>query len=249
MRLNKFTLSIIGIAVLALNSLVALPASFNDNLSAADKAKLEKGEMVIKNLKAPKNMSIESSAPSVQKALDVVKKLKPAYLAEVIKVCPYEGNENLLESFESSILDVSSYVGIPYYSERAEEWYDLYSSAKVISKTKTSNGYDLVADLEMEPFGIINTSIHTERGSDYFYYESTNLNKLKYYDKYTCVKEKNMKSLVVIVRVGDSWVLYGVGAVDAPSIFFLKERVETSFMNRIKTFCTFFFNKNKGKLN
>ncbi|MBP5443884.1 MAG: hypothetical protein J6Y60_11665 [Treponema sp.] len=239
----------IGIAVLALNSLVALPASFNDNLSAADKAKLEKGEMVIKNLKAPKNMSIESSAPSVQKALDVVKKLKPAYLAEVIKVCPYEGNENLLESFESSILDVSSYVGIPYYSERAEEWYDLYSSAKVISKTKTSNGYDLVADLEMEPFGIINTSIHTERGSDYFYYESTNLNKLKYYDKYTCVKEKNMKSLVVIVRVGDSWVLYGVGAVDAPSIFFLKERVETSFMNRIKTFCTFFFNKNKGKLN
>lgn len=249
MRLNKFTLSIIGIAVLALNSLVALPASFNDNLSAADKAKLEKGEMVIKNLKSVKNMSISNSAPSVQRVIDTVKKLKPAYLAEVIKVCPYEGNENLLESFESSILDVSSYVGIPYYSERVEEWYDLYSSAKVISKTKTSNGYDLVADLEMEPFGIINTSIHTERGSDYFFYESTNLNKLKYDDKYTCVKEKNMKSLVVIVRVGDSWVLYGVGAVDAPSIFFLRERVETSFMNRIKTFCTFFFNKNKGKLN
>ena len=57
-----------------------------------------------------------------------------------------------------------------------------------------------------------------------------------------------MKSIVVIVRQGDSWVLYGVGAVDAPSIFFLRDRVETSFMNRIKTFCTFFFNKNKDKL-
>ena len=248
MHLNKFTLSLVGTLALALNTLTALPAAFNSNLTAAERTKLENGEMVIKNLKAPKNMSIESSAPSVQKALDVVKKLKPAYLAEVIQIYPYAGNEKLLESFEQSILDVSTYVGIPYYSERAEEWYDLYSSAKVKSKTKTSNGYDVVADLEMEPFGIINTSIHTERGSDYFYYESTNLNKLKYYDKYTCVKEKNMKSIVVIVKQGDYWVLYGIGAVDAPSIFFLRERVETSFMNRIKTFCTFFFNKNKDKL-
>ena len=72
--------------------------------------------------------------------------------------------------------------------------------------------------------------------------------KLKYYDKYTCVKEKNMKSIVVITKQDGYWVLYGVGAVDAPSIFFLRERVETSFMNRIKTFCTYFFNKNKGKL-
>ncbi|MBP5452078.1 MAG: hypothetical protein J6Y16_07570 [Treponema sp.] len=248
MCLKKFVISIIGIFTLSLASLSALPSAFNKNLTDAERAKLERGEMVIKNLKAPKNMSIESPAPAVQKTLDTVKKLKPAYLAEVIQIYPYAGNEKLLETFEQSILDVSSYVGIPYYSERAEEWYDLYSSAKVKSKTKTSNGYEMVADLEMEPFGTINTSIHTERGPDYFYYESTNLNKLKYYDKYTCVKEKNMKSIVVITKQDGYWVLYGVGAVDAPSIFFLRERVETSFMNRIKTFCTYFFNKNKGKL-
>ena len=52
-----------------------------------------------------------------------------------------------------------------------------------------------------------------------------------------------MKSIIAIVKEGNSWILYGIGAVNAPDLFFLRDRIETSFMNRIKTFCSYFFKK------
>lgn len=95
--------------------------------------------------------------------------------------------------------------------------------------------------LEMEPFGNIDTDIVMETSADTLYYENMNRNDLRYYDKFTAVKGENMKSIITVFRSGDSWILYGIGGVKAPSIFFLRDRVETSFMNRIKTMCSYFF--------
>ncbi|MBQ5384459.1 MAG: hypothetical protein IIU46_08430, partial [Treponema sp.] len=91
-------------------------------------------------------------------------------------------------------------------------------------------------------FGTINTTITSRKSSDSYYYVSTNDNKLKY-SGITCVDPGKMKSIIVIVRDGNSWILYGIGAVNAPDVFFLRDRIETSFMNRIKTFCSYFFKK------
>ena len=44
----------------------------------------------------------------------------------------------------------------------------------------------------------------------------------------------NRDTMTVVNRLG-------IGGVKAPSIFFLRDRVETSFMNRIKTMCSYFF--------
>ena len=132
---------------------------------------------------------------------------------------------------------------IPYFSERKQKWYDLYSSANILSTIKNDNKSEVLVDLEMEPFGVINTQINTEENTDFFYYENTNLNTLRYYDKFTCVTPQKMKSIITIFRYKDVWVLYGIGAVNAPSIFVFRDWVETSFINRIYTFCSYFFKK------
>ncbi len=241
--LTKKSAAIFAMALITFSAATAQPSVFNSNLTEAQKTNLESGKTVIRNLKSTKYFSLNSSNAGAQKAMKAAKDLKPSYLAEVIQVYPYAGHENLVEKFKTLVMDIPSYAGIPYYSERHKKWFDLYSSAKITSFTTSGNQQHATADLEMSPFGMINTKIDTETAADYFYYESTNLNVLRYEDKIKCVDKKCMKSIVTIFRDGDYWVLYGIGAVDAPSVFFLRDRVETSFMNRIKTFCSFFFKK------
>lgn len=220
---------------------------YNKNLSSDDIESLVSGKTVIKNTGSYKKICMGSENPGIKKAVETVNSLKPAYFAEVIKEYPYEGNENLLENFSSLVMDIPSYAGIPYYSERAEEWYDLYTSAEIISAQENGNTQIVNADFEMKPFGLVPMRITSEKESGYYYYESTNLSTMRYYDKFNCVSPENMKSIIVIFRSDDKWILYGIGAVKAPSIFFLRERVDTSFMNRIKTFCAYFFSKMEGQ--
>ncbi len=219
----------------------SMPQVFNKNLTTAEHKKLENGETVIKKLKSVKDFSLSSNNENAQKALKTAKDLKPSYLAEIIQIYPYTGNEDFIQKFSKQILDIPAYAAIPYYSERNDTWNDLYSNAIITSSTNLDKNNKLItANLEMNPFGVINTQINTTETQDSFYYVSTNQNPLKY-DGITCVGTKKMKCIVTIFKEGDSWILYGIGAVNAPSVFFLRERIELAFINRIKTFCAFFF--------
>ena len=220
-----------------------IPNCFNSNLSKKDREALGGGQVIIKSVDSLDELSIKSNTPAIEKALKAAKSIKPAYIAEIIHIIPYEGNENLLQKIDSIVIDIPSYKGIPYFSERSQQWFELYSEAIITSEKGDINSRDISADLTMEPFGVINTVISTKTTDSSYYYESTNTNKLMYYDKFTCVKPYKMKSLITATKQGDYWVLYGIGAVNAPEIFFLQNRIETSFMNRIKTFCQFIFQK------
>lgn len=214
---------------------------FNNKLTSDEQQRLANGELIIRNIGKAKNISINGVNATLSKTIDTIKELNPSYLAEVIRMVPYAGNEDLLEKLRPIILNVEDYVGIPYYSERHETYYDLYSSAEIKSYSDDGSTALLNAIMEMAPFGGIDTDIFLVTEDDSLYYENTNLNNLKYHEGITVVKDKCMKSIVTVFRSGDSWILYGIGGVKAPSIFFLRDRVETSFMNRIKTMCSYFF--------
>lgn len=233
-------LLIIACMLSAAFSLSADP--FNKKLTADERAKLEKGEVIIRNIDKMKNICVEETAGTKQ-ILTTMKKLSPNYTAEIIQIRPYKGNENLLSVIKPALLDISAYTGIPYWSVRVQKWYELYDSAKITSQKTSGNATDIRADLEMSPFGVINASIHLEEGTDYLYYDMTNLNKLRYHDRFDVIKPENMKSAIAVFRDGDNWVLYAIGGVDTYKVFFLEDRVETSFINRIKTFCNFIFSK------
>ena len=217
-------------------------ALFNDNLAAEERQKLADGEILIRNIGKAKNMSLNPVTPQAAELIERVKKLKPAYLAEVIQIRPLSGNENLIQNIKPLLLDIEGYVGIPYWSERAQDWFDLYSSASIVKNDVTETGSTLNVDLYMLPFGDLNVDIVLSDTDDGVFYSMINTGNVKY-ENITVVRPEKMQSFVYAFKYNDFIVLYGIGGVNAPSVFFLRDRIELSFINRIKTFCKFIFEK------
>lgn len=222
------------------------PTVFNKNLSSSEYAQLENGETLVRNIGKINKISINPINEDITTLINTIKVLKPKYLVEIIKVLPYEGNEDIFTTLEEVLLDVEGYVGIPYYSVRNETWYDLYSGA-VVQKSETTQkeetqttNVDVV--FEMEPFGSVDTHLSVVKTAESLLFESINMTKMAYYGV-NAINEKKMKTLIYAFKSGDSVILYGVGAIDAPVIFFIKERVETALVNKIKTFCIYIFDQ------
>ena len=222
---------------------------FNSKLTDDEQKKLNKGEVLIKNIAYQKNMSLNKDFNEDTQALtEEIKQLNPKYLAEIIQIKPYKGNENLPEVLTGLLYNVSEYKGIPYFSERRQKYFNLYDSAeiqkeRVISSNASSTVKELEAVFEMEPFGTVYETINLTQTTKSVYYSSVNTNKLRYLDKFDCIWPRKMKICILLFRDGDNWVLYGIGGVNAPRIPFFTERIQTSFINRINTFCSYIFKK------
>lgn len=224
-------------------SIFALP--FNSKLSQEELNKLNDGEILIRNIDYEKNMCLSSENSLAVKLKNSIKSLSPKYLAEVIQIKPYSGNEDLPEKLEKLLLNVSDYAGIPYWSVRHQQFFDLYTSAEIKEIKTEENKTKILADLIMDPFGTVNESIIIQKNNDEIFYFSENLNTLNYLGKFDCVSPKKMNMDILLFRDGENWILYGIGGVKAPRIPFFTERIETSFIGRIKTFCEFIFQELK----
>ncbi len=240
MKKTKYVLSLILGTMLLLNPLCA-GQLFNENLTNEELAMLSEGKTVIKKA-SYKKMCLNASNELSDRLIKKVKDKKPAYFAEVIKEFPYEGHENLQERFYEMLNDVESYTGIPYWSEKHQKYYDLYYAIKVYSREQKENSVQIKANLDVG-FDEIDSTINMEKTESSLFYETVNDETVSYFDKFDCVDSGNLISTIILFRDGDKWICYGVGVVDAPSIFFLRSRIETSFLNRIKTFCSYFFDK------
>ncbi|MDR3312305.1 MAG: hypothetical protein LBS64_04140, partial [Spirochaetaceae bacterium] len=215
----------------------ALPAGaqlFNSKLGSDELARINAGEIVMRNLGKAGNISLNPVHPEAKRAMDIIRRLDPAYLAEVIQVRPWE--EALIPRMWEILRDIPSYQGIPYWSVRHERYFDLYSAAQILTQRQTDDGVVMDAELLMEPFSLMQARITLRQGGGWLFYQMENKNRMKA-EGFTVAKEENLQSLIVVFRHENSLVFYGIGGVDAPVIFFLKSRIETSFMNRIKTFC------------
>ena len=244
----KLLISIVFSIFLSVTNLFAIPF-YNEKLTADELKTLNTGKVLIKNITYQKNMCLNKGySDDCDSLIAEIKALSPKYLAEIIQIKPYKGNENLPEILTQLLYNVSDYTSIPYYSERAEAWYNLYDSAEitnekiVLSNTIRTNK-ELSVTFVMEPFGTVYETIILNQSKDSVYYSSVNDNKLRYLDQFDCIWPKKLKICILLFRDGDNWVLYGIGGVNAPRIPFFTERIETSFINRIKTFCNFIFTK------
>lgn len=241
--MKKITKIISIFTVLAVASASLFADPFNSNLSSGDRAKLDKGEVVIKNIDYQKNMCLNGSEDDIcAQIVKNVKDFNPKYLAEIIQVKDYKGNEDLPQKMAEILNKIDDYAGIPYWSERHERYFDLYSSAKIASQSTEGNKTYINADLEMDPFGKVQEKIVCEQGKDYLLYTAENTNNLKY-EGISVVGKGKLKVYIYCVHKGDKWIIYGIGGVNAPHMPFLTDRIRTSFINRIKTFCNFVFTK------
>ena len=237
-------------AVLSLLVTAGLGAEelFNSKMSDSEKSTIERGEVLIRNIGKSANISINPDIhPAVRRAVGIITRLKPSYLAEVIQMRPYD--PELIPRMEKILLDVPGYKGIPYYSERGGRFYDLYSAAKVKTQEEREGITTIDAALVMPPFSPYDVRITmtqetiAERAS--LFYQMENSSKITAEDMsaITVAKDRGMQSLIVVFPYEDQFVFYGIGGVNAPVIFFLKERIQVSFINRIKTFCMYVYEK------
>ena len=236
----KKTLTILFTAALMMVTTVTFADPFNKRLKPEEREKLEKGEVVIRNTGDIDKICMNKNEATT-KMIEVIDDLDPAYLAEIIQIRPYEGNEDLLERTMAVLMDIQEYTHIPFRARAGD--YMLYNSAEITEEVTEGNSKKILADMDMDPFGLIKTQIDIDENESSVFFQMMNLNQLRYRDQYNAVKPQKMKSVITVFRDGDNWVLYALGSVDTFKIFFLKDRVETSFMNRIKTFCNFIFTK------
>ena len=155
---NKFYKLIFSAFLVCLMGQSLFAGVFNSKLTADEQKKLDNGEVLIKNITYQKNMCINKDYNSYcQEITEEIKKLSPKYLAEIIQVKPYKGNENLPEVLTKLLYTVSDYKDIPYYSERHQTYWNLYDSAEilketVISSSATETSKEIEALFVMAPF-------------------------------------------------------------------------------------------------
>ena len=238
----KKILQLFLISTILIASIFADP--FNNKLTEDERATISTGEIIIKNINYEKNICLKKGVnPLGDKLLTEINNLNPKYLAEVIQYKPYKGNEDLPQRLEAILNNVPDYAGIPYYSVRHDAWWNLYDSAEIKEVIENGDTKTIRADLLMDPFDVVKEDIEITKSSDAILYSAVNTNKLRYLDKFDCVWPKKMKICILLFRDGDNWVLYGIGGVNAPRVPFFTERIQTSFINRINTFCSFIFKK------
>ena len=238
----KKILQLFFISTILITSIFADP--FNSKLTDSERAEITNGEIIIKNINYEKNICLKKGVnPLGDKLLTEINNLNPKYLAEVIQYKPYKGNEDLPQRLEAILNNVPDYAGIPYYSVRHDAWWNLYDSAEIKEVIENGDTKTIRADLLMEPFDVVKEDIEITKSSDAILYSAVNTNKLRYLDKFDCIWPKKMKICILLFRDGDNWVLYGIGGVNAPRVPFFTERIQTSFINRINTFCSFIFKK------
>lgn len=215
---------------------------FNSKLTEEEKQKLEAGEILIRNIDYTKNMVFsEGVSEKGDKLLQTVKEIKPKYLAEVIQIKPYEGNENFVSVLEEMLYKVEDFTNIPYISNGGDE-YLLYDSAEILKQTKADGVTNLKVHMYMEPFADVYQDMNIYKDNDTeLWYTSKNTNKLRYLDKFDCLNPEKMLITIYLFRDGDNWVFYAVGGVNAPHIPFFTDRIRRSFIRRITTFCDFIF--------
>lgn len=232
------------ILLFSLLSSFIFASPFNDNITQEDYSVLESGDVLIKNIRNKKNMGLKKGESETGDILlKEIDNLNPKYLAEIIQIKPYKGNEDLPQRLESLLYNISEYVNIPYYSERNKTTTPLYTEAKIKGMKAEDNCMVINAQFIMEPFGKVLQEIKITHSRDAIYFQTANTSPLYLENKIKCIKEWDMKSAILLFREGDYWVLYGVGGVNAPRLPFITDRIETAFINRIKAFCHYMFKK------
>ena len=226
---------------------LAIPLSsnsiFNDNLSEEDLEIINSGEVLIKNIKKDKYISLNKDSSSLSEyLLNQFEELNPKYLAEIITTKPYIGNEDLPSKLEELLYNVSEYTNIPYWSEHNKRWVKLYQSAEIEKVEENSKSINIYADLYMVLFGIVNEKFELTKSEDSVLFLATNIEPINYENtSIELVKENKMQMAILLFREDENWVLYGIGGVNAPRFPFFTSRIETAFLGRIKSFCNFIF--------
>ncbi len=212
------------------------------NLSSEELVKLQHGERLFRVLDTYKDFCLQTEDSESEQIRSLLKEVKPNFLAEILMIIPVDENLDNLAFIRNTLMDVTLFDNIPYYSKRNEKWYPLYEDTKILSQTTTAPGQDtIMAYQKMKPFKPHETRYKFRIQGDTFFFESRNSNNI-YYKNFKAVRKGNMITLLWIRDEGDRLIIYGIGGASAFTFFGLfGERMGDSFIGRMEAFFSWFY--------
>ncbi len=216
--------------------------AFNQNLKDSDRETLMSGKLLIKNIGRYRNAMLTPVSPEAKRLLDQLKSLNPEYLAEVVYIMPLADADRCLDILYDSFRNAESYPSIPYYSQSHKEWNRLYQFLDIISAKYGTASADISAFGEITPFEPYSFDIALSRTETALEYRLKNTSEIKF-KGVPCVGKGKSQTMVCAFPYADKLIIYGVGGVNAPYVPILNERIQTSFINRVTTFCSYIFGK------
>ena len=219
----------------------AFAALFNERLSDSEKTALQNGEFVFNSIGSIKKVRVNHVKETAQD-IETVKKVNPNHLIEVIKIIPYQGNENLIETIARIMQDINAYTEIPFYSERHNRYYKLFKEAEILSVREKNAVLTIDERLLMNPFKSYTARVEAENRGDYYFYTMKNTERVKY--KFlNAIKKEKMIAGVSVFKYGENWVIYALGGAYIFHGPFFNDFVESEFCGRIKAFVIYVFNR------
>ena len=213
----------------------ALP--FNSNLSKYEETYLRANGTVIKNLEGAEDLCIRNFNPEFDARIQKIKNSKPQYIVEVMQIRKIEESENPIESFYSILQNIRLYQQIPFrYNDDGTVASYLYSKATKISD-KTDGSYRFInADLTLPPFKSCKFEITIRHENELIVYSAENTVDL------TCmgfirIKKGSMNSIITAFKSDGYWIIYGIGALNAPKVPILLKAINGAFIARVECFC------------
>ena len=216
---------------------------FNDKLTQGEHQRLEKGQIVIRNISDIELACLDQGkSTQSDKLLNMTQDLNPNYLAEVIYTLPYQGNETFLDQIETILADISLYTEILYDPNEDGDGVPLFPKVQPTGLFTNGNELHITSLLCMNPFDEYDSELVLERTDNSLLFYQLNLGKIQY-KNIKLVSKQNMLAGISVFRYNDYWVVYAQGGVRALKLPFLRKKLEAAFINRIKDFASFYIKK------
>ena len=213
---------------------------FNERLTTREILALRNGEVVTNSIGKVKYARIKQ-IPETEQLLSAVKEVKPNHLAEIIKILPYSGYENLTEIVSEMLKNEESYTKVPFYVDDDGDTHYLYADAKIENIEKSEEKEIITEKFLMRPLDYFTAEIDSEKRGTYFFYQMINTTRVRYKSFFSAIGKKKMIAVISIFRYGDNWIIYALGGVDIIKLPFIDKAVDRAFYRRIRSFCVFTF--------
>ncbi len=213
---------------------------FNEKLTGSEIIALRNGEVVTNSIGKVKYSRIKA-IPETKQLFSAVNEVAPNHLAEVIKILPYEGFENLTEIVSEMLKNEESYTKVPFYIDEDGDIRYLYADAK-IQAISEFNGKEVIFEkFLMKPLDYFTARIEAEKRGTYFFYQMKNTSRVRYKSFFSAIGKQKMIAVISVFRYGDNWIIYALGGVDIIKLPFIDKAVDRAFYRRIRAFCLYTF--------
>lgn len=214
---------------------------FNERLTDEDRRVVESGGVLLRSVSSMKKLCAAETEETMRVIGPMRNGVKSGYIAEIVNVRPYKGNEDLIERINAAMGDFLSFTEIKFRSEKDGNLYPLYRSAELLSSEERDGVLTIEERLTMDMLGTFRSRITVESRGTHFIYTLENLDKIKYKRIFTVCSPGELRSVVEVFRKGDWWVVYAVGGADAIRPPFFGSLIEPEFICRVRAFADFVF--------